>query len=261
MPGALIVVSEFLDSDGNVHPTRDGAAFRRRAQELETDDDGGFGAAGLEYREYEWLVVHPLYGRVAIVSQPLPGLVLTLPATRIVVGRILQDGLPAEGVPVMVVPHFVDLASGADPLEKMGMETRSDATGRFRVAVSRGETGEVRVGSNATGIVRRSFGAGGGTAAIDVGDVELPGPRRVDVLLDGADGCELAAVGPLGRVGLQVVVASRQRRGIHLLELPEAGRWSLALTCAGVEVALEPAFVNVAAGETRQTIGATVVGR
>ncbi len=176
---------------------------------------------------YEWLAVHPHYGRVAIVSQPVSGLVLTLPLTRMVVGRILRDRLPAEGVPVTVMPHVVDLASGADPLEQMGMETRSDATGRFRVAVSQGGAGEVRVGSNATGIVRRAFGAGGGTTAIDVGDVELPGPRRIDVLLDGVDGCELAAVGPLGRVGLQIVMASRQLGGSigSSCRNPAVGRW------------------------------------
>jgi hypothetical protein len=241
IPRVTVTVSEFVNDDGGVAQSADGSRFRRRVDEVVTDDEGLFVVDGLEQRDYEWLAVHPVLGRARIVGRPVSPMHLTLSAERTVVGRVTSRGVPVAGVPVMILPVLEGLAASADPLERIGQESRSDATGRFVLAVPSRAGGDVRIGSNATGIVRLRFGAAGGRATIDLGDVELPDRALVRVELDRHDDCDISAVGPLGHVGMQIVGAIREDAGIWRIEPPDHGRWSLVVTCSGNVVAVEPA--------------------
>jgi hypothetical protein len=252
--GAIVTISELVDDAGRVAASAASSRFRRRLHEVITDDEGLFVVDGLEQQEYEWLAVHPQSGRAASLGYPTSPMSITLEAERIVVGRVTSGGAPVAGAPVLILPLLEGLAASDDPLQQIGQEIRSDSTGRFRAAVPSRAAGEVRIGSNATGIVRRRLGSGAGRALIDLGDVELGRPPVIRVLFDGHDQCEIGAVGPLGRVGMQVIAATRDGSGAWLLRPPESGTWSLVGTCVAKTLTLEPALFEIEPGGTDRTL-------
>jgi hypothetical protein len=240
-----VTISEFTDEEGRTVHTAASARFQRRVHEVATDDEGLFVVNGLEQREYEWLAVHPRLGRALVVAPPIAPMTLEVSAERTIVGRVTTRGVPLAAVPVLILPLLDGLAQSTDLLEKIGQESRSDASGRFALAVPSRAGGDVRIGSNITGIVRRSFGPGSARAIIDLGDIDLGAPVVARVWVDGSDRCEVSAVGPLGRVGMQVIVADPEGAGVWRLEPPERGTWSLVVTCGGAVASTEPSALEL----------------
>jgi hypothetical protein len=237
---ASVTVSEFVDDSGHVAQSAAPGWFRRRVEEVLTDDDGMFVVNALDHREYEWLAAHPQLGRALVITQPLVSMTIKVSAERRITGRVVKQGLPLAGVPVLILPLLDGLAESRDLLERIGQESQSDATGQFLVAVPSRFGGEVRIGSNSTGIVRRRFAAGTGRSVIDLGDIELGVRPTVEVHFDGRQNCDVAAVGPLGRVGMQVIAGIRNGGGSWRLQPPERGRWSIVVTCGNNVIAVEP---------------------
>src|SRR5262249_24353250 len=92
-----------------------------------------------------------------------------------------------------------------------------------------------------------------------LGDISLPHPFRLTVRLLDADACQLSAAGPLGSLGLSVVLATAASN-VHWFDLPEAGEWVLNAECGGIPRNLQPSVVRVT-GQTDVAIEARVVKR
>lgn len=206
--------------------------------------------------------VRAVAGVEDVKENPAGGTSVIVPENRLR-GRVVRDGRPMANVLVGLTPDLAAYAAGADPMELVTFSGLSDATGRFEVAVPPEGAGVLRVGDEATGIVRVLLGTTDRLPAVlDLGDIELPPPVRLIVDVDGPAGCALGAVGPLGSSGMTIVKSQPAPDGAYLFHVPESGRWALTLTCGGREIPLVPAIVEVPPHQTevRVRVAARVGG-
>jgi hypothetical protein len=159
-------------------------------------------------------------------------------------GRVLADGRPVQGVDVTVVPDAAAFAAAEDPIELKGGDTRTGADGRFAIALAGGGGGELRVGGGSYA-VRRVPLPRAPLPLVELGDIELGRGLTLSIVLDQDPGCDVRAVGPVGRTGLRIVTATRTAPGVFSLTLPEEGSWEFGLLCGREERALAPAVVQV----------------
>jgi hypothetical protein len=175
-----------------------------------------------------------------------------------VVGRVLRDGAPARGIPVVIVPDLAEFAAMADVTELRGGETETDLDGRFSVALGSRGTGELRIGNDGTGVRRVPLAAAEAQArVVDVGTIELVTQSPLTLVLEAADGCGLLLTGPLGRTGLTVVRASSVGPAMFEAAVPEAGRWQVVAVCGGRERAVLPPTISVPPGARDLTVRLT----
>ena len=113
------------------------------------------------------------------------------------------------------------MTQARDVTEVKGGDTKTGPDGRFAVALAPTPGGELRIGGGAYAIKRVPLPRSTATS-LDLGDVELEAPIELLIALEGDPGCTLQAVGPIGRIGLQVVTAVRDPAG-HRLAVPEPG--------------------------------------
>jgi hypothetical protein len=69
----------------------------------------------------------------------------------------------------------------------------------------------------------------------------------IAVVLDRDSPCDIRAVGPIGRAGLQIVTGTSTGPGLYTIALPEEGSWEFSLACGRDEHAVVPAVVTVTA--------------
>lgn len=222
-------------------------------------DDGAFEVPGLRAGAYEFRAMHASLGR-ATRTLTLDGreILLRLTPEKRVRGRVVRDGRPLPSVLVGMTPDLAAYAAGADPMELVTFSALTDAGGRFEVAVPTTGAGVLRVGDEATGIVRVVLGATDQLpTALELGDIELPPPVRLTVEVDGPAGCALSAVGPFGSSGMTIVKGQPAPDGTFRLLVPESGRWALTLTCDGREIPVTPPMVEVPRDQTDARVRVT----
>jgi hypothetical protein len=125
-----------------------------------------------------------------------------------------------------------------------GGDARTGADGRFQVAASAAGGGELRIGGGQYAVTRIRLPRP--VAPItDVGDIDLAPALELTVVLDRDPGCLVQAIGPIGRVGLQMVAATRAPDGSQKLRLPETGEWQFVLVCGNERRALVPSTMRI----------------
>lgn len=255
-PGTVVTLYRFIKEPGE--RTQD-PVRRVSVRETWTDADGAFRFEDLAQDSYEIIAMHPSLGRAARRVEPDgQDLEITLRPPSHVVGRVLRDGAPARGIPVVIVPDLAEFAAMADLTELRGGETETDLDGRFSVALGSRGTGELRIGNDGTGVRRVPLAAAEAQArVVDVGTIELVTQSPLTLVLEGADGCGLLLTGPLGRTGLTVVRASSVGPAMFEAAVPEAGRWQVVAVCGGRERAVLPPTISVPPGARDLTVRLT----
>ena len=242
-PGALISAFRLIDP-----PPADGSRVLPRrvlAAELVADGEGRFELDALGEAEYEVVAWHAQLGRASVAVQSAGSeLTIRLRASGVARGRVMAGGRPLAGVDVISVPDPAAFGAAADITDVKGGDARTGADGRFIVMVAASGGGELRIGGGAHA-VRRIALPRPPVPVFDAGDVELGVPIEVTVLLDRDPGCGVRAAGPVGRTGLQVVLAARTGDGAFVLTVPERGLWELTLVCPGERRALTPGVVEI----------------
>jgi len=218
------------------------------AGERVTDAAGAFQFGGLGDAEYEIVGWHPQFGRgVAAVPHGGGSVSVRLVSVGETRGRVVADGKPLAGVDVISLPDPEAYARAADLTEVKGGDSRTGPDGRFVVSLAPGGGGEVRVGGGNYPI-RRFPLPRAPLSTVDLGDIDLGPPIAVTVVLDRDPGCDVRAVGPVGSVGLQVIVATRTGPGLFSVVFPEEGTWEVLLACGRDgrdEQMLVPSVVSV----------------
>jgi len=233
-------------------------AHRRRVfiAECTAAADGAFHIDGLGDAEYEISAWHPQLGRATVAVPKAAGpITVRLESAGQVRGRVVSGGKPVAGADVISLPDAEAFQRSAALIDVKGGDARTDADGRFVVAVAQGGGGELRVGGGPYPIKRIPLPRAP-LPLVDVGDVDLGDAIDVTVVLDQDPGCDVRAIGPIGEMGLQVLGAARTGPGLFRLSLPEAGLWEFTLGCAkGAEDrVLAPAYVQVTQAQARREL-------
>jgi hypothetical protein len=250
-PGTLLTLFRLIDPP----PPRGSTIKPRRvfAAETTSDENGAFAIAGRGEAAYEMVVWHPQLGRTSLVLDDSRDLVnIRLDAAPLVRGRVMSGGHPVGGVDVVSVPDAETLTQTRDVTEVKGGDAKTGKDGRFAVALATAGGGELRIGGGAYA-VRRVPLPRSATSGIELGDVELEAPIELVVSVDRDPGCTLQMVGPLGRMGLQIVNGVRDPSG-HRIALPEAGMWQAGLVCPAGRRLLLPESIQI----TRAMAGTVV---
>lgn len=250
--GAVVTLYRFAhDPPIPRRPPRRIVVSERRAS-----DDGGFRFGDLAMERYEIVAMHPSFGRGERRFDPDgQDVEIALRTPPRAIGRVTRDGVPAQGVPITVVPDLAQFASTDDMTELRGGDAATDQDGRFTVLLASRGRGEIRIGQEATGVRRIPLGAAETLPPIiDVGTVELDALPPVTLVLEGSDGCELMLVGPSERTGMTIVRASRLGPSMFQASLPEPGRWMVSAVCGSRERAVVPAAIDLPAGARDRTI-------
>jgi len=218
------------------------------AGERVADAVGAFHFGGLGDAEYEIVAWHPQFGRaVAAIPRGGGSIRIRLVSAGEVRGRVVASGKPLAGVDVFSLPDPDAYARAADLTDIKGGDGRTRADGRFVVSVAPGGGGEVRVGGGNYPI-RRFPLPRAPLPTVDLGDIDLGSPIAVTIVLDRDPGCDVRATGPVGRAGLQVIVATRTGPGLFSVVFPEEGTWDVQLACGHDrrdEQALAPSVVTI----------------
>ena len=223
-------------------------ARRVGAGQVVTGADGVFSFDRLPAGEFELLTWHAQLGRSSLlVRTPGSDLTVRIAPAAVVRGRVLLNGRPAPDVPVVSVPDPSVVSAADDLTELKGGDSRTDHDGRFVVALAARGGGELRIGGEATSI-RRLRLPPAVAANVDLGDIEVPSPITLTLVLDQDPDCGLTLVGPLGHAGLQIVTATRTRPGMFDATVPEEGDWRVTLACPTAERAVAPGIVSAANG-------------
>jgi hypothetical protein len=195
--------------------------------------------------EYELVAWHPQFGRgIAPVGRGETSATVRLESAGQVRGRVTAGGKPVAGVDVISLPDLTAYAQAADPTELKGGDGRTGTDGRFVVSQAPGGGGEVRVGGGNLPI-RRFPLPRAPLPVVDLGDIDLGSPIEVTVTLDWDPGCDMRAVGPVGRTGLQVIGGTRAGPGLFTMVFPEEGTWNVHLVCGRDEHPLIPSLVSI----------------
>ena len=223
------------------------------AAETTADENGEFSFEGRGEAAYEIVAWHPQFGRASVLLDDSRDRVdIKLEAPGLVRGRVVSRRRPLAGVAVVSVPDAESVTQVRDVTEIKGGDAKTGQDGRFAVALSAAGGGELRIGGGGYAVRRvplpRSL-----TSAIDIGDVELEDPLELFVTIDGDPGCTLQMIGPVGKMGLQVVEGVRDPRG-YRVGVPEPGLWQFGLSCAAGRRLLQPDSIQI----TRAMAGTTV---
>ena len=214
------------------------------AAEQTADDDGEFSIGGRGDAEYEIVAWHPQLGRASVPLEDAHERIdIKLDAPGLVRGRVVSRGRPIAGVEIVSVPDTETMMRARDVTEVKGGDARTGPDGRFVVALAPSPGGELRIGGGAYAI-RRVPLPRSPASSLDLGDIELEAPIDLLIVIEGDPGCTLQAVGPIGKMGLQVVNAVREPGG-HRLAVAEPGIWQFGLTCATGRRLLLPDSVQV----------------
>lgn len=242
---ALLTMFRLIDPD-----VRAGGEARRKprrvfAAETMADDAGAFRIEGLGDAEYEVVAFHPQLGRAAsVIRDARSDLTIRLQSPGSIRGRVLSGGKPAAGVEIISVPDPDAFRNADDPLDVKGGDARSGPDGRFTVIAAAIGGGELRIGGGRLP-VRRVPLPRVPLPVIELGDIELGAPIEVTIVLDQATPCGVRATGPVGRSGLQIIMATRIEPGVFRIALPEIGVWHFALLCGGEGRPLSPTAFGI----------------
>lgn len=246
-PGTLWTMFRLIDP---VEASRrEGVPPPRRVQtrEATADAEGTFQVDGLGDAMYEIVAWHPQLGRGSVlVPDGSSRVTIRLQSPGLARGRIVSDGKPVPGVDIISVPDPTAYAAAADPIDLKGGDARTEADGRFSVPLATGGGGELRVGGGVYPIKRVPLPRAP-LPIVELGDIDLGKAVTMTVVLDQDPGCDIRAVGPIGRTGLQIVTASRTGPGLFSITLPEEGSWEFGLLCGREERSVAPSVVKVGA--------------
>ena len=240
--GANVKLWRLLPPEGKSREPR-----RVFAGESTTDAAGGFRLDDPGDAFHELVALHPSGGRATLRPDPTERTVeIRLARPSLVVGQVTQEGIPASGVPVRVVPDLLRAAGSTDLAEMLGGESATDRSGRFRVLAPARGPSEVRIGAG-NAIRRVPLGPAESLPPIvDLGVVSLDAAIVLWLVLEASDGCDLLLTGPLGHSGPTVVRSMRLGPAMFEAQLPERGRWLTSAVCGRSTRAVNPPFVDVA---------------
>lgn len=208
-------------------------------------EDGTFEFAGLGEAEYEVVAFHAQFGKAAVdISAGQTEARLQLASAGFIRGRVVRGGRPLAGVDVVSVPDAATFNGARDMIDAKGGDARTGTDGRFQVAASAAGGGELRIGGGLYA-VRRIPLPRPVPPIMDVGDVDLAPAIDIFVVLDRDSGCVVQAIGPIGKIGMQMVPADREPDGRHRLRLPESGAWQFGLVCGNERRALTPQTMTI----------------
>ena len=248
---ALVTLFRLIDPQ----PPPGSTVLPRRvfAAEQTTDEKGQFEIPGRGEAEYELVAWHSQLGRRSLLLEDARDRVsITLEAAGLVRGRVVSGGQPLAGVDVVSVPDAEAMMRTRDITDVKGGDAKTGPDGRFVVALASTAGGELRIGGGSYAIRRVPLPRSAKTS-VDLGDIDLEAPIELQIAIEGDPGCTLQAVGPIGKIGLQVVTAVREPTG-HRLAVPEPGLWQFGLACAAGRRSLMPDSIQV----TRAMAGTSV---
>jgi hypothetical protein len=182
-------------------------------------------------------------GRIEVRSLGDPAVVTLVPPSR-ASGRVLRDHRPVGDVRVRFVPAIGSLIDSTDPAELGLEEALTDGEGRFVLALPFNAAGTLQMTAADGAAARVPVATGSRTETIAVGDVVLPAPLRVLVRALQLASCSLAAVGPLGSLGLAFVRAAMLGGGLYAFDFPEPGDWAVDVRCGDGEQPVDPAIIS-----------------
>ena len=177
-----------------------------------------------------------------------PADIVLVPPLR-AVGRVLRNRLPVAGARVHFVPTLAAWAASADPMANLSEDALSAADGTFELTLPERHLGELQVIAQDGAMTRRPIldAADARRNPITVGDISIPEPLRVVVrVLEAFErpACDLIAIGPLGKLGLQTVRAS-SAVNVYTLDLPESGQWTFTADCGGRTRSVVPIMATI----------------
>lgn len=242
--GSLVSLFRAIDP-----PSTDRRLPPRRVLTAETltKDDGTFEIAGLGEADYELVAFHAQFGKAAIEIGPgQTEASIQLASAGSIRGRVVQGGRPLAGVDVVSVPDAATFNAARDMTDAKGGDARTGADGRFHVAASAAGGGELRIGGGPFSVQRIALPRPP-PPMMDVGDIELAPAIEITVVLDRDPGCLVQAIGPMGKVGMQMLSAVRDADGGQRVRLSETGLWQFVLVCGSERRDLVPGAVTVSA--------------
>lgn len=247
LDGALVLLARLID-DRSAQRLKDEERPREFLGETTTDANGRFRFGGLAREKHELLVMHSTRGRARlVVTAPARPSVIVAPRA-VAWGRVLLEGVPAEGAVISVLPAFDAIADASHPISLFSQATRTGRDGRFETALP--DEGNVTLTVSYEGTAARMTlgNVEDLPAVIDLGDIRLQAPIEVEVLVPLEPGCVLQAAGPFGEPGMSIVRALPVAAGRWQLRLRLPGRWLFEASCAGAAVPLVPALAIIERG-------------
>jgi hypothetical protein len=224
------------------------------AAETIADAGGAFHLDGVGDAEYEVVAWHPLFGRATSTLPPRSGmLTIRLESPGTVRGRIVQAGKPVAGVDVVSLPGPEAVRTSDDLIDLKGGDTRTGDDGRFAVMLAASGGGELRVGGGIHAI-RRIPLPRAPAPLLDLGDIDLGPPLAITIVLDQETPCDVRATGPIGRSGLQIVMAAAAGPGLFRIVLPEPGLWAFGLLCGREPRPLSPPTMHMNAAHAGKEV-------
>ena len=215
------------------------------AAETTADAAGAFHFDGIGDADFEVVAWHPVLGRAsAMLPRRFGPLSLRLESPGTVRGRVLRSGKPVAGVDVISLPGLEALRTADDLIDLKGGDTRTGEDGRFAVMLAAIGGGELRVGGGVHPI-RRVPLPRAPSPLVDLGDIDLGSPLAITIVLDQESACDVRATGPIGRSGLQIVMAAPAGPGLFRIVLPEPGLWSFGLLCGRDPRPLSPLTMEI----------------
>jgi hypothetical protein len=225
--------------DANVKPRRVFAA------EVIAGDAGEFSVEPLGDADYEVVAWHSQLGRASVHLAPGQAqVVLHLGSTGVVYGRVLSARRPLAGIDVVSVPDATTFNGADDVTDVKGGDARTGADGRFSVIAAAAGGGQLRIGGRGLR-VRRIPLPRPARPVTDLGDIDLAPAMDIVLIVDPDPKCPLRAVGPVGRMGVQIVEAAPAAQGTYRIALPEDGLWEFGLACADGTRTLVPGSVTI----------------
>ncbi len=245
--GAQVSVSRLVERQARGRRER----VRLDAGETVADEQGRFALGGLDPADpVEALAAHPSGGRArrTVAANHSGEVRLRLAAGAVVEGRVVARGAPVAGALVEAdVPTGVHLTL-ADATDAVGLPVRTGSDGRFRLALPPVGSSGLRI--QVDGRTTRVPLPTPPPALTVLGDVELAPGVVLHVELAGGGQCAVTAIGPMHASGVTVIRGTGDGAAWRL-PLPEPGVWMLRALCAGQEVPVEPALVEIPAGAER----------
>ena len=229
--GAFVTLFRLIDPPASASAPAREKPRRIVVGETTADAAGAFHLDGVGEADFEVVAWHPLLGRVSsILPRRFAALTLRLESPGTVRGRVLRAGKPLAGVDVISLPGLDAVRTTDDLVDLKGGDTRTGEDGRFAVMLAAIGGGELRVGGGVHPI-RRIPLPRAPAPLLDLGDIDLGSPLEITIVLDRESACDLRATGPIGRSGLQIVMAAPTGPGLFRIVLPEPGLWAFGLLC------------------------------